>query len=290
MNKKQVFRRKNNLTEGTAIGFQIAIVAVLVFFALCQIFPFYLQVIRAFQPKDLIPVDGKIYLLPITWNIANFAEAFRRVELLQGVINSLIVGLGFTLLSSAVILITGYTLGKKKFRGKRVIIFCMLMTMAVPGEMLLVTNYLLISQLNWTNSFAGLILPGIVNIMGTFLVMSFMNTIPDATLESADLDGAREIRKIFAIILPLCMPVIATYCIITFVAKWNDYLWPMIIVNDRSMFTVQLKLMEFNPFYMGFADEVLKSGAHILSLIPVIALYILCQKRFVGGISVSGLK
>lgn len=285
-----MIKRKNKLTEGTATGFQIAIIIVLAIFAFCQIFPFYIQIIRAFQPKELIPVPGKVYWLPISWNFGNFAESFKRVELLQGVLNSLIVGIGFTLLSSAVILIAGYTLGKKKFRGKRVIIFCMLMTMAVPGEMLLVTNYLLISQLNWTNNFAGLILPGIVNIMGTFLVMSFMNTIPDAVLESADLDGAREIRKIFAIILPLCMPVIATYWIITFVAKWNDYLWPMIITNDRSMFTVQLKLMEFNPYYMGFADEVLKAAAHIMSLIPVIILYVLCQKRFVGGISVSGLK
>ncbi len=276
-------RSPQNIAKRAVIIFLLALMAFL------QLFPFYLQLVNALQPLDLVPVYGKIYLIPdqFTWN---FTEAIVRLELLQGMGNSLIVALGFTFLSSLVILLMGYVLGKKRFHGKKIIKFCMLVTMVVPGEILLVSNYLLVSQFNWINNYAGLILPGIVNVMGIFLVMSFMNTIPDSLLESADLDGANELIKIFCIVLPLCLPVLATYWILTVVSQWNDYLWPMIVVNDRDLFTVQLKLKEVNPYYTGFADEVLKSAAHIISIVPIFVIYILCQKQFIGGISVTGLK
>ena len=276
-------RSPQNIAKRAVIIFLLALMAFL------QLFPFYLQLVNALQPLDLVPVYGKIYLIPdqFTWN---FTEAIVRLELLQGMGNSLIVALGFTFLSSLVILLMGYVLGKKRFHGKKIIKFCMLVTMVVPGEILLVSNYLLVSQFNWINNYAGLILPGIDNVMGIFLVMSFMNTIPDSLLESADLDGANELIKIFCIVLPLCLPVLATYWILTVVSQWNDYLWPMIVVNDRDLFTVQLKLKEVNPYYTGFADEVLKSAAHIISIVPIFVIYILCQKQFIGGISVTGLK
>lgn len=283
-------RKKRRIAERTSVTFQIVIVATLSLVALCQIFPFWLQIASALQPLDLVPEDGKIYILPVSWNFKNFAEAMSRVELMQGMQNSLIVTFGYLLLSTVFILLMGYTLGKKRFRGKTAVKVCMLMTMAVPGELLMVSNYLLVSELGWINRYSSLILPGLVNVTGIFLLMSFMNTIPDAMLESAELDGAGEIRKIFQMVVPLSLPILATYWILTFVAQWNDYLWPMIVTNKREFFTVQLKLKEFNPYYFGFADETLKSAAHILTLVPVIVLYLLCQKQFIEGISVTGLK
>ena len=258
--------------------------------AIMQIFPFYIQIVTSLQSKSFLPDPGKIYLMPSGLHIENYIEAIKRVELVQGIMNSLIVAVGFTLLSAAIILDVGYVLGKKKFRGKKVIMFALLVTMVVPGEMLMVTNYKLVSELGWTNTYAGLILPGIVNITGIFLVMSFMNTIPNAVLESAAIDGESEVGKLFRIVLPMSMPVMATYVVLTFVAQWNDYLWPMVITNDRSLFTVQLKLKEFNPFYAGYADEILKSAAMIFTIVPVVLVYISCQDKFVSGLSISGLK
>lgn len=277
-------------TTKTSVPVQIIIIAILLLFAFMQIFPFYLQIVSALQPLDLVPEIGKIYLLPVSINFGNFLESLQRVDLLVGVKNSLIVAIGFTGLSSIVVLIVGYVLGKKTFKGKTFIKFCMLLTMVVPGEMLLVTNYLLVSSFKWTNSFAGLILPGIINISGIFIVMSFMNTIPNAVLEAAEIDGAGELGKIFRIVLPMSVPVISTYCILTVIAQWNDYLWPMVITQDSSMFTVQLKLKEFNPYYFGFADDVLKAAAYTMTIVPVIIIYLLCQKQFIGGLSISGMK
>lgn len=282
---KEIEAKKNKLELGN--WFVILLLSII---AILQIFPFYLQIVTSLQLKSFIPDPGKIYLIPSSFAIGNYIEAINRVELLQGVMNSIIVAVGFTLISGLIILDVGYVLGKKKFKGRKVIMFALLVTMVVPGEMLMVTNYKLISEIGWINTYAGLILPGIVNITGIFLVMSFMNTIPNAVLESADIDGETEIGKLFRIVLPMTMPVMSTYAVLTFVAQWNDYLWPMVITSSRSLFTIQLKLKEFNPFYTGYADEILKSAALIFTIIPVVMVYVICQGKFVSGISISGMK
>lgn len=282
---KTLKRKKKKVDIGTII-----IITILSIVALLQIFPFYLQIVTSLQPLDLVPEVGKIYLYSEGFHLENYLEAIKRVDLLKGTLNSLIVSTGFTLLSALVILIVGYVVGKKKFSGKKVVKFALLLTMVAPGELLMVTNYKLVSDLGWTNTYAALILPGIVNIVGIFLVISYMNTIPNAVLESADIDGANEWVKLFKIVLPMTLPILATYCILTFVGQWNDYLWPMIVTSDSSLFTVQLKLKEFNPYYGGFADEALKNAASIMTLLPVLIVYLTCQKHFVSGLSISGMK
>lgn len=282
----------NNKSSNKArrITVNVVIIVFLSLLALMQLFPFWLQVVTSLQPLDMIPEDGKLYLLPVSVNFGNYLEAIEHVDLLRGVLNTLIVSVGYTLLSAVVILIVGYVLGKKDFSGKKVVKFCLLLTMMAPGELMMVTNYKLVSEMGLTNTYGGLILPGIVNVTGIFLVMSFMNTIPNAMLESADIDGASELTKLFRIVLPICMPVISTYFILTFVAQWNDYLWPMVITSDPNLFTIQLKLTEFSEYYGGFGDTVLRSAALIITLVPVIIIYICCQKQFVEGLSVTGMK
>ena len=284
MNKKQAKQKR------VAVAVTVAVIVLLSAVAFLQIFPFWLQFVTSLQPLDFVPQDGKIYWAPVSFNFGNYLEAIEHVDLLRGALNSLIVSVGYTLLSSLVILVVGYVLGKKTFSGKKIVKLCLLITMMAPGELMMVTNYKLVSELGLTNTYAGLILPGIVNVTGIFLVMSFMNGIPDAMLESAEIDGAGEIRKLFKIVLPMCLPVLATYFILTFVAQWNDYLWPMVITSDPVLCTIQLKLTEFSEYYGGFADTVLRAAALIITLVPIIIVYLCCQKQFVEGLSVTGMK
>lgn len=284
MNKKRALQKRKSVIITVSIVLLLTVVAFL------QIFPFWLQFVTSLQPLEFLPEDGKIYWWPVSVNFGNYLEAIEHVDLLRGALNSIIVAVGYTLLSALVILLVGYVLGKKDFVGKKIVKLCLLITMMAPGELMMVTNYKLVSDLGWTNSFAGLILPGIVNVTGIFLVMSFMNSIPDALLESAEIDGAGELKKLFKIVLPMCLPVLATYFILTFVAQWNDYLWPMIITSDPDLFTIQLKLTEFSEYYGGFADTVLRAAALIITLVPVIIVYLCCQKQFVEGLSVTGMK
>ncbi len=268
----------------------VIIIIILSILALAQVFPFYLQLVTSLQPvEDFYPEYGKIYFFPVEFCFANYGQAFIEGELLEGIKNTLIVAFGFIFLSSIIILLMGYVLAKKKFKGRNIVIWALLITMMVPGEILMVTNYQLVSSLGWTSTYAGLILPGIVNVTGIFLVKAFMDSIPDACLESAKLDGASELKILFSIVLPLCFPVISTYIVLNFVAQWNDYLWPMLITGDSSMFTIQLKLYNFAGS-TDWGETVYKAASLIISLIPVLVVYFCCQKKFIGGLNFSGIK
>lgn len=268
----------------------VLIITLLSFLAIAQIFPFYLQIVTSLQPiEGFTPIDGQIYLWPVKICFENYLIAIEEGDLLVGLKNTLIVSTAFVILSSIVILLVGYVTTKKKFKGRNLITFALLLTMMVPGELLMVTNYQLVSTLGWTSTFQGLILPGIVNVSGIFLIRAFMNTVPDACIESARLDGANEVQIISKIVFPMCLPVIATYCVLTFVAQWNDYLWPMLITGDDRMFTIQLKLLNFAS-NGGFEETVLSSASLILTLLPVIIMYICCQKQFVSGLNFGAVK
>jgi len=166
----------------------VIIIALLSLFAFLQVFPFYLELIRSMQPKAFEPSYGRLYLWPEGFAFSNYTAAFKQGDLGAGYINSLIVSVSYVLLSSAVVLVTGYVFGKKNFPGKRAMFFALLSTMMIPGEVLLVPNYFLINRLGMMDSLTALIFPGIVNIFGIFLVKQYMNSIPDSLTEAARLD------------------------------------------------------------------------------------------------------
>lgn len=283
-------KKKIKKDKITSITITVVIIIILSILAFAQIFPFYLQLVTSLQPVEgFYPEYGKIYFFPVELCFSNYIQAFIEGELLEGIKNTLIVAFGFIFLSAIIILLMGYVLAKKKFKGRNIVIWCLLITMMVPGEILMGTNYQLVSSLGWTSTFAGLILPGIVNVTGIFLVKAFMDSIPDACLESAKLDGANEFKILLKIVLPLCFPVISTYVVLNFVAQWNDYLWPMLITGDSAMFTIQLKLYNFAGS-SDWGETVYKSAALIISLIPVLIVYFCCQKKFIGGLNFSGIK
>ncbi len=181
-------------------------------------------------------------------------------------------------------------LAKKDFKGKKIVTILLLSTMMVPGEINMIPNYLLVQYLGWTDSLLAVILPGIINIFGIFLIRQYMNTIPDSVLESADIDGASELKKIFKIVLPMSMPIIVTYIILTFTATWNEYLWPLITIKDPAFFTLQLKLYQFYPQFGGAADGFVRSAGMILITVPIVIVYIIFQRHFIENSNIAGIK
>ena len=265
-------------------------VIILSVFSFVQIFPFYLSLVSSLEPLSFVPKYGKIYLWPEAFTFKNYYDAFIMAELGEGLINTLIAASMYTLLSLIIALIVGYVLGKKEFKGKKLVILCLLGTMIIPGEILMVPNYFIVIKLGWLNKLCALFLPGIVNIFGIFLIRQYMNTIPNELLEAAEIDGCNEIRKLYHIILPSSLPVVGTYSILTFTAIWNDYLWPQIVLRTTDKFTIQLKLMVFSPTFADSRDQILRSAGLMAVLLPVIIVYIFFQRYFIESVSTSGIK
>ena len=140
-------------------------VIILSVFSFVQIFPFYLSLVSSLEPLSFVPKYGKIYLWPEAFTFKNYYDAFIMAELGEGLINTLIAASMYTLLSLIIALIVGYVLGKKEFKGKKLVILCLLGTMIIPGEILMVPNYFIVIKLGWLNKLCALFLPGIVNIL-----------------------------------------------------------------------------------------------------------------------------
>jgi multiple sugar transport system permease protein len=260
------------------------------------VFPYYLQLVTSFTDMNFLGEYGKIYWWPQNVTAANLFENYKQAiitaDLLTGLKNTVI----FTVVTTGVSLIfayvMGYVFGKMKFRGRNIVFMLILSSMMVPGEVLLVPLYLIVGDMmQLTDTMLAALIPGMINVFGIFLIKQFMNTIPDSILEAADIDGARELRKMFQIALPMSMPIVATYIIITFTAKWNEYLWPSIVLLSPKNFVLQQSLISFYPqFNGGASDGYLRAAVLILISTPIIIMYCTCQKYYLQSMNLSGIK
>lgn len=271
--------------------FQVICVIVLSIIALCQIFPFYLKVVDSLHSPELIPDSDKLYLWPENGTLKNYVTALKVSGFWEALGNTLFHSIMFTAISLFIAVIVGYVLAKMKFRGKGFVSTILLCTMMVPGEVLMIPNYILVMNMGLNYSIWGLILPGIVNIFGVFLIKQYMSNIPESVLESANLDGCNEFQKIFYIVVPMSKPILVTYVILTFVSTWNEYLWPMVMqASGSTVETLQLIMYKFYPALGNYADGFVRSAGMILITIPIIIVYIIFQRYFLEQNNLSGMK
>jgi len=286
---KTVSRHRSHKARETA--FQVVAILILSFIALCQIFPFYLKIVDSLHSPDLIPDGDKLYLWPEGFHVGNYLTAMKVGGFWKALGNTLFHTVMFTAISLFIAIIMGYVLAKLQFKGKKVVSILLLSTMMVPGEVLMIPNYILVMKMGLNYSIWGLILPGIVNVFGIFLIKQYMSNIPASVLESANLDGCNEFQKIFRIVVPMSKPVIITYVILTFVSTWNEYLWPMIMQASGSQVeTLQLIMYKFYPSLGNYADGFVRSAGMILITVPIIVMYIVFQRYFLEQNNIAGMK
>ena len=291
MNNKVSASKKVKSGKRKEATFQVICVIVLSIIALCQIFPFYLKVVDSLHSPELIPDSDKLYLWPENGTLKNYVTALKVSGFWEALGNTLFHSIMFTAISLFIAVIVGYVLAKMKFRGKGFVSTILLCTMMVPGEVLMIPNYILVMNMGLNYSIWGLILPGIENIFGVFLIKQYMSNIPESVLESANLDGCNEFQKIFYIVVPMSKPILVTYVILTFVSTWNEYLWPMVMqASGSTVETLQLIMYKFYPALGNYADGFVRSAGMILITIPIIIVYIIFQRYFLEQNNLSGMK
>jgi multiple sugar transport system permease protein len=217
-------------------------------------------------------------------------------------VNSAFVATSVTLLQLLFNSLAAYVFAKRRFPGRDLIFFAFLATMMVPGQVTLIPNYLVLKHIplsggndllgqgghGWLDSYYGLILPGAVSAFGIFLLRQYMSTIPDELLDAARIDGASEFRILTRIVLPLSGPALAATAIFTFTYAWEDFFWPLIIISSPDHYTAPLGLALF-VVKNRTAWDVLMPGS-VIAALPMIVVFLIFQRRFIQGISLSGLK
>lgn len=275
------------------IRFNVISIVFLTIVAVIQLLPFWLKLVDATHSPDFLPEVGKVYIWFEAFTLENFWTVIESARLYLALGVSLAHTCGFTFLSLCVVMVVGYVLAKINFRGKGIVSMLLLTTLMIPGEVLLAANYQITIFFGINSNILGIILPGIVNVFGIFLVKQYMASVPDSVLEAADIDGCGELKKIVTIVVPMSVPIIMTYIIITFIGTWNEYLFPMVLYSTSgsdSLYTLQLAMQSFYPNFGGNADTYVRSAGMILITIPIIIMYLVFQKYILNQSNIAGLK
>lgn len=249
--------------------------------------PFYLMLSDAFKTaQEIIQIPPTPY--PAHPTLQNFQTVLSTSPYLRWYLNSLLVGVAVTTLTLFTSSLAGYIFAKFEFRFKNVIFVALLSTMMVPFPVLLIPSYLIANYLHLLNTLWALIIPGIVSAFGVFLMRQFIAAIPSELIESARMDGAKEFTIYRRVILPLVGAPLSALGIFTFLASWNDYLWPLVAINDQSKMVVPLALTFFNSQHAQRYDLVM--AAATMAVIPVFVVFIVFQRRIVSAFVLTGVK
>ncbi|MEN8651144.1 carbohydrate ABC transporter permease [Streptomyces sp. 21So2-11] len=252
--------------------------------------PFLWMALSAFKTKPELAASPPVWI-PTEWTLANFRELLDLLDLPLYFFNSTVVATLVTVSNLLFCSMLGYALAKLNFAGRRQLFALVLGALMVPGNLMLLPLFVLMSKMQLIDSYAGLVLPFAAAAFGVFLMRQFMLSIPDELLEAARLDGAGEWYIFWRIVMPLVKPALATLGIITFLGSWNNFVWPLIATNDPDKYTLPVALATFatDPNRANGANGVLMAGSFLVVL-PVLLVFAVLQRHFTQGIATAGLK
>lgn len=278
--------RTDSLRAGSRRALTIAIGAALGIGALVTAFPFLWMIATSFKPqRESITFPPTV--LPqqptLEWYTTLFTELDFGRYLGNTVVVVLIGFIGLFLMAMA-----GYAFAKFEFRGRRWMFFLVLATMMIPIQVTMIPTYLILNGMHLTNTLAGIALPTLVSGFGIFLFRQFMSTIPTEMLEAARLDGAGEFRTFWQIVLPMSGPILAVQVVLTFIAGWNSFLWPLIIASDQKLYTLSVGLALLNQQLA--VNPSLQMAAASVMVVPILIVFVVFQRYVIQGFALSGLK
>jgi len=227
-------------------------------------------------------------LIPPAPQWQNYLQIFKVVPYGRWFLNSVFITLAQTIFYLFVASLAGFTFARLRFPGREAIFALYLATLMVPGEVTLIPRFILMKELHLIDTFAAVILPGVFSAYGVFLLRQFLMNLPDSLEEAAILDGASYFRIYWEIILPLAGPALATLAIFSFRGAWNDFTWPLIVINSENMKPLSVGLASFHGLYETNWPYLM--AASTVALIPIIIVFVAAQKYFVRGIALTGLK
>lgn len=266
---------------------QILLVALFTVVAIVFVSPLILMLSSAFKPMAEITRMPPT-LLPQSPTLENFRTVLLEAPYGLWYRNSLVVAISVTALCLLTSAVGGYIFAYFDFPLKRPLFILILATLMIPFPVLLIPNYLIANRLGVLNSLLALILPGMVSAFGIFLIRQFAAGIPRDLIEAARLDGAGEWAIFARIIVPLLRPALAALGVFTFLASWNDYLWPLVAINDLDKSTIPLALTYFNTTHAQRYDLVM--AAATMAVVPVLIVFLIFQRQIVKALVLAGMR
>nr|WP_315391680.1 carbohydrate ABC transporter permease [uncultured Duganella sp.] len=239
----------------------------------------------------MAPGESSSFPLPFVPSAAtlhNYRELFTQAGIGQYLFNSLLLSSAATVLSLLFNVSAGYAFAKLRFQGRERIFKVMLGALVIPSQVAMLPLFLLLKYLGLVNTYGAVLVPAMAGIFGIFLVRQYALTIPDALLEAARMDGASELRIFRVIVLPLLTPILVTLGIFTFLGTWNDFMWPLIVLTDKDLYTLPVALASLSREHV--QDNELMMAGSVLTILPVLLLFLGLQRYYIQGLLVGSVK
>ncbi|MEU6441720.1 carbohydrate ABC transporter permease [Streptomyces sp. NPDC047046] len=253
---------------------------------LAMALPLFWMLLVAFSPLSDLHTS-QLRWWPSAPTLDNFRRVFR-LPVWTWTMNSTVITCLVVVITVSSNLLAGYAFAKMRFRGRNLLFLLMLSTMTVPVQVLMVPQFKLVSAMGLFGSFWAVVIPASSTAFGVFLARQFMLGIPDEVIEAARMDGAGRLRTFFAVVLPLCKPLIAVLSLLTFLNQWNDFAWPLTVLKDERLYTLSVGMQFVNGQYT--ADYGAIMALALISILPMVVLFLCFQKYFVQGFARSGIK
>lgn len=238
------------------------------------------------SPGEASTFPPKLWPSKIT--VEHYVTLFTRLNLLRYLVNSLIISFSVTVVSLFFNSMAGYAFAKYRFPGRDRLFRFLVSEMVIPAQVTTLPLFLMLNKVGLINTYFGVVVAGMSTIYGIFLIRQFALSIPDSFIEAARMDGSSDFRIYWSVILPLCKPILITLAIFTFMGTWNDFLWPLIVLTDDSMYTLPVALANLTGEHVQ-DTELMMAGA-VITILPVMLVFIAMQKYYISGIMAAGLK
>ena len=288
MNTVLTQKEKREKTKETA--FRVVVYAFLAFWAIAVLFPFYWMLLSSVKEygaynSEFIP---KLYTLSPT--LENYFKAFTEVPLARYFVNTLIFTLGTTALMLVIIIPAAFAFARLNFRGKNLVFTLFLALMMIPTELVVITNYVTVTDLDLRNTFAGLILPSVTSVFYIYLLKENFAQIPDELYYAAKVDGTTDMKYMFKVMIPMCRPTVITVTILKVIECWNSYVWPRLVTDEEAYYLVSNGIQAIRENGFGRENIPAMMAAVVVISIPLIVLFLVFRNRIMEGVATGGMK
>ncbi|MBI4556842.1 MAG: carbohydrate ABC transporter permease [Candidatus Hydrogenedentes bacterium] len=274
--------------RGTILGGALIYGVLLVYVALLML-PFFWMIITSLKPiTEVVSYPPNWWPREFSWR--NYVEAWQAAPFGRFAFNSLVTGIAATFLQVTLALFMAYAFAVLRFPMKNALLIAVLATLMIPDEVKLVPNYLLLRKLGWVNTYWALIVPPLANAFPVFVFHQQFRVLPRDLIDAGRMDGAGHVRILLQIVTPISRAVVAAVALTSFLGRWNDYLWPLIVTNERAMRTLPIGLAYLKDTQEGGNQWNLLMAGAVFVMMPVVILYGFTQRQFVEGLTKGALK
>jgi multiple sugar transport system permease protein len=252
------------------------------------IFPFLWMILNSFKTNKEILLTVPPTFFPAAFYTGGYLKVLFEAPFLRWTLNSLFIAAVTTAAVVFTSALVGYIYAKFRFFGKKASFIVILATLMIPFEVIMIPEFLIVSRLGLLNKLAGVIVPSLASAFGIFMCRQFCESVPSDLIDAGRIDGSSELGIFLRIIVPEITPAMSALTIFNFMASWNNYVWPLIVINDVKKMPVSLAISYFNGIHAVHPSYVM--AAAVLIMLPVLIVYLIFQRRFVEGLALSGLK